>query len=126
MNNPRITKKERGLLKGAMRRVFSRSELRNKVISDSLVDHTDASRPRVKKWGLCAVCNKPEAKSYLAVDHIQPVIPIDSSLEEMSLDEVANRIWCDIINLQSICPSCHDEKTSQEREARKKKRGRNK
>jgi hypothetical protein len=48
MNNPRVTSKERGLLKGAIRRVFSRSDLRRKVIELSRIDHTDSTRPRVK------------------------------------------------------------------------------
>ena len=120
MNNPRITKRDRGLIKGALRRVFSRSELRNKVITASLVEHSDPSRPRVKKWGLCAGCNKPEARSYLIVDHISPLIPIGSSFEEMSLDVVVDRLWCVENNLQVLCISCHDEKNKQERKARKK------
>jgi len=118
--NKRVTPRERGLLKGAVRRVFSRSELRNKVIQASLVEHSDPARPRVKKWCLCAVCKKPEAKSYMTVDHIDPVIPLSSSFEEMGLDKTVDRLWCDINNLQAICPLCHDEKTKLERKARKK------
>jgi 5-methylcytosine-specific restriction endonuclease McrA len=122
MNNPRITKKEHGLLKGALRRVFSRSELRNSVVKASLVEHLDPNRPRVKKWCLCNICRKPEAKSYVVVDHINPVIPVHTSFEAMSLDEVVDRLWCAINNLQVVCSSCHDEKTKQERKDRKAKR----
>ncbi len=121
MRNPRITKKEMGLLKGAMRRVFSRSELRNSVINASLVEHSDPSRPRVKKWCLCNVCKKPEAKSYCVVDHISPVVPVHTSFENMTLDEVRDRLWCEIKNLQTCCPLCHDEKTKEEQRVRKKK-----
>lgn len=117
--NSRVTPKERGLLKGAVRRVFSRSELRRKIIEASEVKHSDPSRPRVKKWCLCAACNKPEAKSYCVADHIEPVIPIDSSFEEMGLDLTVDRMWCKEDNLQTICPSCHDEKTKIERKQRK-------
>lgn len=122
-NNPRITPKERGLLKGAIRRVFSRSDLRRKVIEDALIEgHADPSRPRVKRWCQCAVCGKPEAKSYVAVDHVQPVIPIDSSFEELGLDATADRTWCDPKNLQAICPACHDIKTQSEGALRRKQK----
>jgi 5-methylcytosine-specific restriction endonuclease McrA len=120
MKNPRITKKEQGLLKGALRRVFSRSELRRAVIDAALVEYSDPSRPRVKKWCRCAICKLPEAKSYVAVDHISPVIPLDRSFEEMSIDEVVNRLWCLLDNLQVLCETCHDDKTAEERKARKK------
>jgi len=122
MNNPRITKKEQGLIKGALRRVFSRSDLRNAVIEASIVKHNNPDRPKVKTWCLCNVCKKPEAKSYMAVDHIEPLIPVSTSFAEMSLDEFIDRLWCVIDNLQAICPTCHDEKTAIERKARKKKK----
>lgn len=119
MKNPRITKKEQGLLKGALRRVFSRSELRNTVVNASLIEHSDPKRPRVKKWCRCALCKLPEARSYVAVDHIAPVIPLHRSFEEMSLDEVVDRLWCLLDNLQVLCETCHDDKTAEERKLRK-------
>lgn len=119
--NKRITPRERGLLKGALRRVFSRSELRRAVIEAAIVEHSDPSRPRVKKWCKCAVCGQPEAKSYTTVDHILPVIPLDSSFEELGLDGTVDRLWCVESNLQAICVVCHDEKTKLERKSRKKK-----
>lgn len=122
--NPRITKRERALIKGALRRVFSRSELRQKVLSTADIQHSDPIRPRVKKWSRCPVCTKPTAKYEMAVDHIDPVVPTTTSFELMSLDTVVDRIWCLEIGLQPICPLCHDRKTKQEREERKlNKRG---
>jgi 5-methylcytosine-specific restriction endonuclease McrA len=115
----RISKKERNLIKGAIRRVFSRSELRRKVVDNSIVlCYTNPERPKVKTWCLCAICKQPEAKSYVEVDHIEPVIPLGKSMEDMSLDEVADRIWCEINNLQVVCPACHKEKTKAERKLR--------
>lgn len=118
MSNSRITKKERALLKGAIRRVFSRSELRLRVMAKAEITHSDSSRPRVKKWIRCETCNQPAAKYECAVDHILPVIPLDKSFEEMSLEEVVDNMWCLEDNLQAICPSCHDEKTKVERKIR--------
>lgn len=122
LKNPRLTVKERNLLKGAIRRVFARSELRRQVINSCLIDHEDNSRPRVKKWGICAVCKVPTPKSYLVVDHINPVVPIDTSFEEMSLDTLVNNMWCDIINLQPICDTCHIVKSSAENKARRERK----
>lgn len=129
MNNPRITIKERNLLKGAIRRVFSRSDLRRAAIEEAIIEgYFDKTRLRVKKWGKCAGCSYPTPKSYLVVDHIEPIIPLDKSLEEMSWDEVINRIWCNGSNLQALCESCHDVKTKEEnrkRRIRKKERLKN-
>ena len=120
--NERITKRERGLIKGALRRVFSRSELRRKVIDAAIVPHSDDSRKRVKTWVLCAECKKPEAKSNVVVDHINPVIPEHLSFEEMSVDTVIDRLWCEENNLQVLDESCHAIKTKAERARRKKKK----
>lgn len=117
--NQRITKRERGLLKGALRRVFSRSELRQKVLNTADVFNIDPSRPRVKKWSRCPICLNLSPKYLMAVDHILPLIPINTTFEEMSLDTVVDRLWCEENNLQPICPDCHDAKTKKEREERK-------
>lgn len=117
--NQRITKRERALIKGALRRVFSRSELRQKVLDTADIVHTDLTRPRVKKWSKCPVCLNPIPKYLMAVDHILPLIPTDTTFEEMSIDTVIDRLWCEENNLQPICPDCHDAKTKKEREERK-------
>lgn len=117
--NQRITKRERGLIKGSLRRVFSRSELRQQVVQASIIEHTDNSRKKVKTWCRCAECKKPEAKSYIVVDHILPLIPLDKAFDDMSLDEVVDRLWCDIKNLQPLCASCHSAKTKAENKLRR-------
>lgn len=119
-NNPRITKKEHNLIKGALRRVFSRSELRRQVIEESVIQgYSDPSRPRVKTWCRCAACQQPTPKSYVVADHIMPVVPVTVSFESMSLDEVVDRLWCERANLQPICPDCHKVKTKTENKVRR-------
>jgi 5-methylcytosine-specific restriction endonuclease McrA len=130
VNNPRITAKDRGLIKGALRRAFARSELHERVteaariggIKDKKTKETwgyqDPSKPRCKKWIRCAVCGLPSPEWSSAVDHIVPVVKIDSSFSEMSLDEAADAMWCDESNLQKICVVCHDKKSALEKEAR--------
>lgn len=122
-DNPRITAKERGLLKGALRRVFSRSELRRKVIDAAVIPgYHDPSRPRVTKWCKCNVCSTPCPKYLCVADHIDPVIPVHTTFEEMGLDQTADRLWSPEENLQPICPTCHRSKSSLERAQRKSKK----
>ena len=122
-NNP----KERNLIKGAIRRVFSRSELRRKAIEQALVkDYADPKRPRVTKWGRCSECKEMTPLYKMQVDHKEPVIPLGSSLEEMSWDQVVDNVWCDERNLQPLCETCHKAKSKGEMvERRKLKKERN-
>jgi 5-methylcytosine-specific restriction endonuclease McrA len=117
--NRRITKKERGLIKGGIRRAFSRSELREKAIAASRVDHFDPERPRVKKWSYCADCGVLTPTYAGAIDHKDPIISTDSSFEDMSLDEVVDRTWCPEDRLQFLCESCHNTKTQDENKIRR-------
>ncbi len=119
MKNPRISPKERGLLKGAIRRVFSRSELRKSAVERGRIEHTEPQRPRVKKWSRCEMCLMPTASYEIQVDHKLPLVPVDSSLEEMSWDDLVNRCWCSIDNLQGICEECHKSKSKEEAALRK-------
>ena len=115
--------KERNLLKGAMRRLFGRSDLRRKVIDDNIVKgYKDPKRKAVKFWVKCAECGEMEAKSNVQVDHKEPLVPLNSSLEEMTWDEVVDRLWCDINNLQLLCKPCHKLKSLTEMKERRKLR----
>lgn len=118
--NPKLTPKERGLLKGSIRRVFARSELRQQVLQTVRIDHYDADRPRVKKWGLCPGCLLKVPLYKFQVDHKDPVIPTNSSFEEMTLDEVVDRTWTTENNLTPLCESCHTVKTKAESAERKR------
>ena len=121
MHNPRISAQERGLLKGAIRRVFSRSDLRQTVINKSVVrGHIDRSRPRVKTWCKCALCGECDAKSNMQVDHRDPVIPLNKALTEISWDDLIDNLWCDVKNLDAVCERCHSVKTREENAERRK------
>ena len=117
--NPRITAKERGLIKGALRRVFSRSDLRKQALDASRVTHTDPSRPRVTKWSKCPNCEKFIPTYLMEVDHLLPVIPIDSSVQEIALDVLIDNIWCISDNLVAICKDCHKLKSKAENKLRR-------
>lgn len=114
-----MTKKEQGLLKGAIRRVFSRSELRKLALDSVDIEHYDSKRPRVKKWSMCPVCQKPTPKYLMQVDHQIPLVPLDSSLDEMTWDDLVNRAWCELKNLQPMCKEDHLTKTKIETRIRR-------
>ena len=131
---PDIVKKR--LIKGGIRRVFrqsiemrvvlqsSRVELSPKTLKDGSIGKKNQVRYK------CAICGGLFSQKDVAVDHIDPVIPLHKSEEELTIDEMAYRIWCDISNLQVICnttlkrsqgvPSCHKIKTDEENFIRKK------
>lgn len=119
--NSRISAKERRLLKGAIRRVFSRSELRRKVVEEATITHCDLKCPRVTKWGRCARCRKPIARYQLEVDHLHPIVPLNTTLEKMSWDHLIDNVWCDSKDLNAVCKPCHKEKTRVENALRRRK-----
>lgn len=119
MRNP-SNPKERNLLKGAIRRVFSRSDLRRQVIETAVIEgYSYPGRPRVTKWCKCTYCGNPTPKYQVEVDHVEPVVPIDKRLEDMTWDDLVNRIWCEINNLKVCCKPCHKEKSKAEGKERR-------
>lgn len=119
MRNPRVTKKELGLIKGALRRVFSRSELRKQALDAYTIDHYDSERPRVTKWAWCPECGQIYPRYLTQVDHQLPIIAINETLEDLTFDELVNRLWCDLSNLKAMDKDCHKEKTKAENKARR-------
>lgn len=118
--NSRISKKERNLLKGAIRRVFSRSELRRAILAKSRIDHHDPTRPRVKNWSRCSACKEITPTYLIEIDHIIPVVRTNEAFENLSLDEFVDRLWCDDKNIDPICKACHNKKCKAELKERLK------
>lgn len=56
--------------------------------------------------------------SQFHLDHVDPVVPIETNLHSMSLDEIAHRTYFG--ELQYICESCHKAKSKKEVEERTK------
>jgi hypothetical protein len=120
VKNERISAKERGLIKGAIRRVFSRSDLRRSILEAGKVDYFDPNRPRVKKWTRCSACGKLTPTYLAEVDHTDPIIPVDRSLESMTWDEIIDRVFCSPNNLAILDKICHKLKTASENAERRK------
>ena len=105
----------------AIRRVFSRSPIVAEVLNEG-----KRTSPRFKKDGTrhkvdaaeyqCQVCNNWVNSTHIEVDHIVPVVPLDSSFY-MSLDVYVKRLFCNKENLQRICEECHLKKSTTENTA---------
>lgn len=122
-------------IRSAIRRTFSRSPLVQEVKNSARSEHDefkkDGSKAKRKAVRFtCAECNKLFKGVDVAVDHIDPVIPLDSGFE--SWDKFIERLFCSKDNLQLLCSyrlkdkhkhgneaSCHHKKTQIEREKRK-------
>lgn len=103
----------------ALRRCWSRSPKR-KVILDEAKHPTDKG-PRGGARRICGVCKGSFGTNNLVVDHIDPVVPIDTPAKDMSWDEVVNRMFnSPKENLQPICDVCHKLKSAEENKERKR------
>lgn len=69
----------------------------------------------------CAGCGKHFPAKQVAVDHINPVVPIGMDVPDWNI--IINNLFCERENLQVLCKTCHDAKTKEEnaerREAKK-------
>jgi len=65
----------------------------------------------------CNDCKKWFAEKNINVDHTIPVGALNCAED---LPGFVNRLFCEVDNLQILCSTCHDTKTKQENESRKK------
>lgn len=70
---------------------------------------------------VCPVTLPPKRKGgrrikNFIVDHIDPVVDPKSGF--VSWDDFIANLYCEKVNLQALCKSCHDEKTAEERTVR--------
>lgn len=111
--------KERNLVKAALRRVFSRSELRKNALEKNVLELFDPNRPRVTKWVFCDICGLIFPKYLAQVDHIVPLIELDKTLESYTWDQIIERLWCEVNNLSVLDKACHKAKSKEENKQRR-------
>lgn len=116
-------------LRGAWRRVFSRSPIVREVLQDARrevpkynKDGTRAKRDSVQYK--CYVCSKWVGSTGVQVDHIVPVINPEIGFETWEIYE--KRLFCGKDNLGVICEVCHKAKTDSEKAIAKERRKREK
>lgn len=61
---------------------------------------------------MCGICKNEFPESQTVQDHVIPVV--DPKTGYTTLDEFADRLLVPVEGWQSLCTTCHDEKTFQE------------
>jgi len=119
-----VPEKSRRYVKEGIRKAFRFSYLYDRALDSARVE-----MPRYKKDGnlskipdvfyRCAKCDALWKKKNreVQIDHIIPVVPIQSSELEMTISEYCYRVFNN--PLQVMCKYCHLEKTNEENNARK-------
>lgn len=113
---------ENAAIRGALRRTFSRSPIIREVLQK-----VRREVPRIKKDGSrakkdhvqyqCQTCMQYVSSTQIAVDHIDPVIPVVGGFTNW--ESFITRLFCGPENLQTICESCHRVKSLKENRARR-------
>jgi len=107
---------------GALRKCWSKSPKRKIILDEAR--HPTEKGPRGGARFVCSICGEPFGSNDLAVDHIDPVVPIDTASKDMSWDTIIWRMFnSPKENLQAVCKSCHKVKTDEENNDRRKVRG---
>jgi hypothetical protein len=65
----------------------------------------------------CAGCGECYVREETAADHIDPVV--DPATGFIDWNTYINRLFCDVLNYQILCKSCHLSKSTVENEERR-------
>jgi len=101
----------------AIKRCFSRSPTHREALNKAKCPRKKG--PRGGARYRCAKCKKDFASKDVQVDHIGPIVPIGILSKDMTWDEIVNRVFCSIDNLQILCLDCHKKKSRVENAERR-------
>jgi len=113
-----MTIPEKNIVKGAIRRIFTRSPLA--IEARALALHPKKKGPRGGKVYICKKCKKVYPAKDVQVDHIWPVIRHNETIQDLDYNTIIERIFCPKDNLQVLCTTCHKAKTKKERKQKTK------
>lgn len=116
-----------GTMTEAAKSAFIKSALRNKSrrwkpVYDCLKD-AQTEKKINKRTGklamhfLCAECHNDFPAKLVAVDHINPIVPIDMHVLDWNV--VISNLFCEKSGLQVLCKDCHTAKTNEENAQRR-------
>ena len=71
----------------------------------------------------CSVCNGIFRRTQVEMDHKEPVVPLDTSFQEMSLELYCERLLVPVDGWQCICKECHAIKSGLENSVRAEYKG---
>lgn len=121
-------KDQMALIYSYLKRAFRLSDLRRQAMKRVEVrvrgtnkDGSVAARDSVfYKCENCGVlCKAQPSPNYprIQIDHISSVIPVDRAID--SYDDLINRLFCSLDNLQALCMGCHKVKSVAENAKRR-------
>ncbi len=101
----------------ALRAASRRWPPKYETLNDSCVGaYTNVKTGRLAKHYKCAACKDAFPAKDVQVDHINPII--DPSTGFISWDLKIEALFCEKDGLQTLCSTCHKEKTTEERKQR--------
>lgn len=68
----------------------------------------------------CAHCLGEFYRTEINRDHIEPVVPVDKSKDELTMDEYCATLLPGPLGYQILCIKCHDKKSEKENALRRK------
>ena len=100
-----------------LRRGTMRYPPRNEVLNKSkTIKKKNPKTGRMAQFYKCAKCKKDFPLKEVAVDHKIPVVDVIKGFT--TWDEYIERMFCIAKNLQVLCNTCHDKKSTEEKEIR--------
>ena len=91
---------------------------KNKVKTDARVERGKYRCNQCKKVVPASVKKDGKRVNNVSVDHIKPVV--NPSTGFTTWDDYVERLFVEKEKLQALCKVCHDKKTKEEREQKKK------
>ena len=115
----------RSFIKSGLRRMSTRWAPKYKCKKDARHPvKLPNDKGRLVFHSLCNGCGEIRPETESTVDHIVPIINPDVGFT--TWDDVIERLFCEVNNLQVLCTPCHTEKTKGEKkrdtERRRKER----
>jgi len=121
MSKTNELKSVKNLALSGMRSNFFYYHVKEQVINNAISKKTG---PRGGKLYDCAICSAKEDKAFkrddIEVDHIEPVVPLDRAMEECSIQELYDRLYCEADNLRTLCKPCHHKVSAEQNAIRAK------
>lgn len=108
-------------IKSGLRAMSRRWGPKFECLADACVGaKTNKATGRMAKHYECAECHNQFPAKEVAVDHIEPVVPVSGFT---TWDEVIERMFVEKEGLQVLCKECHRIKCQEEKQQRKQAKG---
>lgn len=108
-------------IKSGLRAMSRRWGPKFECLADACVGtKTNKATGRMAKHYECAECHSQFPAKEVAVDHIDPVVPVSGFT---TWDEVIERMFVEKEGLQVLCKECHLIKCQEEKQQRKQAKG---